>query len=340
MTSKRVGVVILNWNGRALLEQFLPSVCAHTPTEIADVLVADNGSTDDSLAFLQVHYPEVGVIAMPTNTGFAQGYNIALRELAYEYVVLLNSDVMVSRHWLEPLVAYADAHPEVAAIQPKIRSLRQDGFFEHAGAAGGFIDSLGYAFCRGRIFATVERDQGQYDCVLPIFWASGACFFTRLSDYKAAGGLDEHFFAHMEEIDLCWRYHRMGKEVVCVPESVVKHLGGATLDVENPRKTYLNFRNNLLMLYKNLPVRGRSTILFIRQLLDGVAALQFLLTGKWQNVGAIYRAHRDMRKMTLSIYRLMDDGLPRQKEYEKQVCRVRSIVWKYYLGGKKHFDSL
>ncbi len=340
MISKRVGVVILNWNGRALLEQFLPAVCAHTPADIADVLVADNGSTDDSLAFLQAHYPTVGVIAMPTNTGFAQGYNIALEGLNYEYVVLLNSDVMVCERWLEPLVAYADAHPEVAAIQPKIKSLRQDGFFEHAGAAGGFIDSLGYPFCRGRIFATVEPDKGQYDSVMPIFWASGACFFTRLSDYKTAGGLDEHFFAHMEEIDLCWRYHRMGKEVVCVPQSEVKHLGGATLDVENPRKTYLNFRNNLLMLYKNLPAKGRGRLLFARQLLDGVAALQFLLTGKWQNVGAIYRAHRDMRRMAMHIYHKQADALPRQKEYKKQVCSVKSIVWLYYLRGKRHFDTL
>ncbi|MEG1904044.1 MAG: glycosyltransferase family 2 protein, partial [Bacteroidales bacterium] len=258
---KKVSVVILNWNGAELLRTYLPSVCRYTCGDLADLVVADNGSDDDSLQVLREEFPQVKVIEMPVNRGFAEGYNIALKHIHTEYVVLLNSDVEVTEGWLEPMIAYADQYPEVAAIQPKIRACRRRTHFEHAGAAGGYLDRFGYPFCRGRIFDTVEEDLGQYDTVADIFWATGACLFTRTKDYHEAGGLDALFFAHMEEIDLCWRFHRRNKRVVCVPQSVVYHLGGATLDTENPRKTYLNFRNNLLMLYKNLPAGKRRGIL-------------------------------------------------------------------------------
>lgn len=332
---KKVSVVILNWNGAELLRSYLPSVCQHTCGELADLVVADNGSDDDSLKVLREEFPHVKVIAMPVNSGFAEGYNIALAHIRTEYVVLLNSDVEVTEGWLEPLVDYADRHPEVAAIQPKIRSLRRRAYFEHAGAAGGYIDRFGFPFCRGRIFDTVELDQGQYDTVTDVFWATGACLFVRTADYEAAGGLDGRFFAHMEEIDLCWRFHRMGKRVVCVPQSMVYHLGGATLDTENPRKTYLNFRNNLLMLHKNLPANERRGILFQRKLLDGIAALNFLLHGKWANVIAIYNAHLDGMKMINTYYKEPDTRTQGQVP-----CHDISIVWAYYFRKKKYYSEL
>ena len=288
---KKVSVVILNWNGLKLMKEFLPSVREFTDLSIADVVIADNGSEDDSLDYVKSNFPEFKVFAMKENHGFAEGYNIAIENIDTEYSVLLNSDVRVTKNWLEPLVAYADENIDVAAIQPKILSLREPGKFEHAGACGGFLDKYGYPFCRGRIFDTLEKDNNQYDTIEDVFWASGACFFTRTELYKKAGGLDRNFFAHMEEIDLCWRYHLLGFRIVCVPQSAVYHLGGATLDADNPRKTYLNFRNNILMLYKNLPSKGRKRKLLCRKLLDGLAALNFLLQGKKDNFKEIGRAH-------------------------------------------------
>ncbi|MEG0949456.1 MAG: glycosyltransferase family 2 protein [Bacteroidales bacterium] len=332
---KKVSVVILNWNGAELLRTYLPSVCRYTCGDLADLVVADNGSDDDSLQVLREEFPQVKVIEMPVNRGFAEGYNIALKHIHTEYVVLLNSDVEVTEGWLEPMIAYADQYPEVAAIQPKIRACRRRTHFEHAGAAGGYLDRFGYPFCRGRIFDTVEEDLGQYDTVADIFWATGACLFTRTKDYHEAGGLDALFFAHMEEIDLCWRFHRRNKRVVCVPQSVVYHLGGATLDTENPRKTYLNFRNNLLMLYKNLPAGKRRGILFRRKLLDGIAALNFAIHGKWENVAAIYNAHLDGRKMINTYYK------ERSVHPEKKVpYHDISIVWAYYFRKKRYYSEL
>lgn len=251
---KPVAVIILNWNGAELLRQFLPSVVAGTSPRLADIIVADNGSDDDSVEWVRQHYPEVVLLPFPENYGFAQGYNLSIEQAkAYEYVVLLNSDVETPDGWLEPLVAYADRHPEVAVCQPKLLSYRDKNRFEYAGAAGGFLDRYGYPFCRGRIFGTIEADNGQYDTPCDIFWASGAALFIRTRVYTEVGGLDPYFFAHMEEIDLCWRVHLAGYRIVCLPESRVYHLGGATLAASDPRKTYLNFRNNLLMLHKNLP---------------------------------------------------------------------------------------
>jgi hypothetical protein len=333
----KTSVVILNWNGAALLRQFLPSVVAHTPSALAEVVVADNGSTDESLAVLRSEFPTVRIIAMPDNAGFAGGYNRALEQITTEYAVLLNSDVEVTPGWLEPLVAYAESHPDAAALQPKIRAYRCRDRFEHAGAAGGFIDRYGYPFCRGRIFDTVERDEGQYDTAIDIFWATGACLFVRMADYRLAGGLDERFFAHMEEIDLCWRLHRLGRRIACLPESTVFHLGGATLDVNNPRKAYLNFRNNLLMLYKNLPDGQRSSLIFRRKLLDGLAALNFLLHGNVQGVRAIVRAHRDASRMIREHYA----HAPQRSDMSHAFpCTPISIVWAYYVKGIKRFSQL
>lgn len=336
---KKVSVIILNWNGASLLRKYLPSVCKYTPMELADVIVADNGSEDESLELLAAHFPEVKVIAMPVNNGFAEGYNIAIQQVNTAYIVLLNSDVEVAPNWLEPMYEYAERYPEVAAIQPKILSHRNPTQFEHAGAAGGYIDKHGFPFCRGRLFNRVETDLGQYDSIVDIFWATGACMFTRRDEYLKAGGLDRLFFAHMEEIDLCWRYQLAGKRLVCVPQSVVYHLGGATLDVENPRKTYLNFRNNLLMLYKNQPKEKRDGVVFKRKLIDGIAALMFLLKGKPRAMLAVFNAHQDATEMIKKHYSQLPtadipDLLGRLPHTQ------RSIVMDYFIKGKKHFSDL
>ena len=265
----KIAVVILNWNGCDMLRSFLPSVVRFSEVDGAVVYVADNGSTDASVAMLRREFPSVHLILLEENHGFADGYNLALKQVEAEYVVLLNSDVEVTEHWLVPLAEYMDAYPETAACQPKIRSWRNKGQFEYAGAAGGFIDRYGYPFCRGRIMGVVEEDKGQYDTVIPIFWATGAALFIRLADYREAGGLDGRFFAHMEEIDLCWRLRARGRQLACIPQSVVFHVGGATLKKENPRKTFLNFRNNLVMLYKNLPQEDLASVMRVRARLCG-----------------------------------------------------------------------
>ena len=273
-----------------MLRSFLPSVVRFSEADGAVVYVADNGSTDASVEMLRRDFPSVRLVLLKENHGFADGYNLALQAIEAEYVVLLNSDVEVTEHWLEPLVGYMDIHPEVAACQPKILSWRQREMFEYAGAAGGFLDRYGYPYCRGRIMGVVERDAGQYDDVVSVFWATGAALFVRLHDYRRAGGLDGRFFAHMEEIDLCWRLRARGRQIVCVPQSVVYHVGGATLKKENPRKTFLNFRNNLIMLYKNLPSEELVPVMRVRAFLDYVAAFVFLLKFQFSNASAVIRA--------------------------------------------------
>lgn len=320
----KIAVVILNWNGCDMLRSFLPSVVTCSGADGAVVYVADNGSTDDSVEMLRREFPSVRLILLDRNYGFADGYNRALRKVEAEYVVLLNSDVEVTDRWLHPLAAYMDAHLEVAGCQPKLLSWRDRSAFEYAGAAGGFIDRYGYPFCRGRIMSTVEQDDGQYDAVAPVFWATGAALFIRLEDYWKAGGLDGRFFAHMEEIDLCWRLRARGRLLVCVPQSVVYHVGGATLKRENPRKTFLNFRNNLLMLYKNLPEGELKGVMRVRWLLDQVAALVFLLKGQWPNARAVWRARREFRRLRPSF------RPSREKNMEKPALRsfpnVQAIV--------------
>lgn len=293
-------VIILNWNGAALLREFLPSVVENTDAAYGRVIVVDNGSTDDSVSVIENEFPCVTLWKFSENYGFAGGYNRAL-EMAdhqgYKYTVLLNSDVMTAPGWLEPLVAYLDEHPDAGAVQPKILSYKEPTMFEYAGASGGFIDRHGYPYCRGRILGTCETDNGQYDSIIPIFWATGAALTVRTSMYRRLGGLDEAFFAHMEEIDLCWRILLSGSNIYVVPKSVVYHLGGGSLPASNPRKTYLNFRNNLLLLHKNLPDSTRRRKLFVRRLLDTVAWAKFFATFDFANASAVWRAHRDFAKM-------------------------------------------
>ena len=338
--TNKVAVVILNWNGCQMLRQFLPSVVAHSEADGGVVYVADNGSTDDSVEMLCQEFPMVRQILMDENYGFAEGYNRAIAELNEPYVVLLNSDVEVTSHWLQPLIAYMDAHPEVAACQPKLLSYNEPDKFEYAGAAGGFIDCYGYPFCRGRLMQQVELDKGQYDEPAEIFWASGAALFIRRNDYEAVGGLDPRFFAHMEEIDLCWRLKARGRGIVCLPESVVFHVGGATLKRENPNKTYLNFRNNLIMLYKNLPERELGHVMRVRFLLDHVAAFTFLLKGQWQNALAVRHARKEYHRQRPYFRASRMDNQRKAKQPRPQGKVKFSLLIQYYLLFRKRYSQL
>lgn len=335
----KVAIVILSWNGSQMLRSFLPSVLKYTEDE-ATVYVADNGSEDDTLEILATSFPSVKVISLDKNYGFAEGYNRALQELEAEYVVLLNSDVEVKDRWLTPLVAFMDAHPEVAACQPKIKSWREPKSFEYAGAAGGFLDCYGYPFCRGRIFNSVEEDQRQYDNPMQVFWATGACLFIRLQDYREAGGLDARFFAHMEEIDLCWRLNARGREVWCVPASEVYHVGAATLKRENSRKTFLNFRNNLLMLYKNLPDNELHHVMRCRAFLDYLAALSFVLKGQFSNAKAIYQARKAYHHLRPDFFISRNLNMLARVEHPAQTRWMKCLLWAYYAQGKHTFAKL
>ena len=295
----KVAVVILNWNGADMMRKYLPGVVACSEaTQGAKVYVADNASTDGSIDLVSRHFPTVGIVQLDRNYGFAEGYNRALKPIDAEYYVLLNSDVEIrDMGWLDPMVEYMDRHPETGACQPKLMSLRKEGEFEYAGAAGGFIDRYGYPFCRGRVFDQLENDHGQYDEVASVLWATGAAMMVRSNDYWMVGGLDADFFAHMEEIDFCWRMRGLGRGIVCVPSAKVYHLGGATLSKENPRKTYLNFRNNRLMLYKNLPENELRWVLFVRYWLDLLAALHFVLKGHFRDAKAVLQALHGFNRM-------------------------------------------
>lgn len=334
----RTAVVILNWNGAKLLRQFLPSVIANTDPELGRVIVVDNGSTDDSRHVLMTEFNgQVETMFFNHNFGFAGGYNKAIEALdrRYDYVVLLNSDVQTPPGWLAPLLRYMDLHPEVAAAQPKLLSYDRPEMFEYAGASGGLIDRNGYPYCRGRIFADCEKDSGQYDTVMPVFWATGAALMVRAEVYRRVGGLDERFFAHMEEIDLCWRILLAGYQIVAVPDSHVFHLGGGSLPASNPRKTYLNFRNNLLLLHKNLPDSTRRKKLIRRRLLDTVAWAKFVLTLDWKNAGAVWRAHRDFAKMR-NHYTVHPDVDLLDTRDDTHV----NILKAYYLQRRRTYDRL
>ena len=337
---KKISVVILNWNGVGMLQKFLPGVIKYSQGEGVEVCVADNGSTDESVSWLRTYCPNVRLIVLDKNYGFADGYNKALEQVETEYVVLLNSDVEVASRWLEPMVAYLDVHPEVAACQPKIRSERNKEYFEYAGASGGYLDKYGYPFCRGRIFDVVEKDKGQYDSVVPVFWATGAALFIRLKDYWEAGGLDGRFFAHMEEIDLCWRLGSRGRGLVCVPQSVVFHVGAATLKKESPRKTFLNFRNNLLMLYKNLPEKELNKLLWIRGLLDIVAMMVFFLKGEKENAKAVIQARKEFKLLRPSFAASREENLKHAVTDDVQGKCSFSILWKFHVSGAKYFSQL
>lgn len=333
-TSPRIAVVILNWNGEKLLREFLPSVVKNTSPGLGRVIVADNGSTDGSQELLRTQFPEVDIISFDKNHGFAEGYNLALKQISEPYTVLLNSDAEVTPGWLEPLADFMDSHEDVAACQPKILAYRDRSRFEYAGACGGYIDRNGYPYCRGRIFATIEEDHGQYDTArTDLFWATGAALMVRTHIYNDAGGLDPKFFAHMEEIDLCWRLQLMGHKIAAVPQSVIYHLGGGSLDASNPRKTYLNFRNNLLMLHKNLPVNRRGRVLLRRRLLDTIAWGKFVVSGKWNNAGAIVRAHRDFARMRRDYTEAPSTDLLANPK------RI-NILSAYYLKQRRRFSEL
>lgn len=295
---KELAVIILNWNGRRLLEQFLPVASRYSITEDADLIVADNGSTDDSVEWVKAHHPEVKVLSFSENYGFAEGYNKAIKQTQYKYTILLNSDVEVTEDWTRPLLDFMRRNSDVGALQPKIRSWKERTKFEYAGAAGGYLDKLGYPYCRGRLFDSIEEDHGQYDGkVVDICWASGAALMVRTDIYLKVGGLDARFFAHMEEIDLCCRIHGAGYRVVTVPDAMVFHVGGASLAQGNPKKTYLNFRNNLLLLHKNMPIKEGRKKLFIRRLYDTLAWGMFMLKFDFKNANAVLKAHNDFRKM-------------------------------------------
>lgn len=333
---KKVAVVILNYNGRKFLEEFLPTVIEHTDSELAEIVVADNASTDDSVAFMQERFPDIRLIVNDFNGGFATGYNVALRQIEAEYYVLLNSDIEVTPHWIEPVVELMDADRNIVACQPKILSYYERGKFEYAGASGGFIDRYGYPFCRGRLFQHLEEDKGQYDDSCEVFWATGACMFVRADLYLEHGGLDDSFFAHMEEIDFCWRMKNLGYKVFCCPQSKVYHIGGGTLPKSSARKTFLNFRNNLSLLYKNLPSGKVTWTIAYRILLDWVAALKFLFGGSWADFWAVTRAH-------VAFYRRLPQlRKVRRTVPHRQVGQVyqRNIVFENFLKGKKRYTEL
>ena len=337
---KKVAIVILNWNGKEMLKQFLPSVVACSKEE-ATVYVADNASTDGSMAMLESDFPEVKRIQLSHNWGFAEGYNRAFKEIDADYYLLLNSDVEVTPHWLTPLIAYLEQHAEVAACQPKLLAYHDKGAFEYAGASGGYIDRYGYPFCRGRIFDTIERDEGQYDEPAEILWATGAALMIRAKDYWDAGGMDERFFAHNEEIDLCWRLRIRGRKIVCVPESRVYHVGGGTLPKANPMKTFLNFRNNLTMLYKCLPEKDLKPVMRWRWVLDYLAAWEMLiLKGNVGDFKAVYRARRAFkrwRKDFAADRQEIQASAVTKKIPERRDC---ALLWQYYVKGRKNFRQI
>lgn len=326
-------VIILNWNGEAMLRRFLPSLIANTQLDGVELVVADNGSTDDSLAYLRTQ--TVRIIELGANHGFAEGYNRAIAQVDAEYVVLLNSDVELTPNWLDTLLNYARTHADVAALQPKVLSWHAKNRFEHAGAAGGMMDCLGYPYCRGRFLSHLEEDKGQYDTPAQIFWTTGACMLIRRDVYLEVGGLDALFFAHQEEIDLCWRLNARGYKLMAVPQSVVYHVGGGTLEYENPRKTFLNFRNNLLMLYKNLPTAKWLLVMLIRLPLDYVAALQMLCSAKWLNAKAVLQARCAFWKLRTEYKNTRMDNLRNAKTPVPTTISKRSIILDYYLLRKR-----
>ena len=332
---KQVSVILLNYNGQKHLKKFLPSVVEYTPAYLADIIVADNASTDGSVEWVKENYPQVKTMVFEKNFGFADGYNIAIGRVKTPYVVLLNTDVEVTKSWLHPMLRYFEEHSRVVAVQPKVLQYKKKTHFEYAGACGGFMDIFGYPFCRGRIFDTLEKDSGQYDDARKVFWATGACLMVRRVDFVDYGGFDENFFAHQEEIDLCWRINSQGYKIVVLPQSVVYHLGGGALGYESPRKTFLNFRNNLLMLYKNLSPSKLPWIFLIRFFLDYVAAFQMLLSGNRLNAKAVVNARCDFWRLRTSYKHKRNKCLRNAKSTPIFTISKRSIIFDYYVRGKR-----
>ncbi|WP_395049606.1 glycosyltransferase family 2 protein [Flavobacterium sp.] len=328
----KIAVVILNWNGEKLLEQFLPSIVQYS--QEATVYVADNASTDDSISYVKAFFPTVQIIKNESNLGFAEGYNEALKSVDSEIFALVNSDIEVTENWLKPIIETFENEPKTAIIQPKILDFKNKKYFEYAGAAGGFMDKYGYMFCRGRIFETLEKDNRQYDNNCEIFWASGACFFIRSSVYKDLKGFDGDFFAHQEEIDLCWRAFNKGHTIKYNSKSVVYHVGGATLQQGNPKKTFLNFRNSLLMLVKNLPKNQLFPVISIRLVLDGIAGIQYLLQGKFKHLLAILKAH-------YAFYSLFSTHYKKRDQFQSnKYYKTKSIVYLYFIKKIKVFSNI
>ena len=336
----KVAIVILNWNGLKFLKQFFGTLVENSNITNYQVVVADNGSTDSSIEYLQQNYPKIRIIRLDKNYGFTGGYNRSLNQVDAEYFVLLNSDIEVTPHWIEPIIEFMDSNPEVAACQPKIRSFSQKEYFEYAGAAGGFIDKFGYPFCRGRILKEHEKDEGQYDQITEIFWATGACMFVRADLYKKAGGLDEDFFAHMEEIDLCWRLKNMGYKIFFHPDSVVYHVGGGTLPNNNPKKLFLNYRNNLFLLFKNLPSKQRFIIVYLRMILDGMSANLYFLKGSFSFFWAVLKAHI---QFYLNLFKLTKKRKALENQfnnYKHQEIYQGSIVKAFFIKKVRKFSDL
>ena len=329
----KISVVILNWNGRHFLEKYLPGVEMHSQLPDVEIIVADNASTDDSVPYIEENHPNIRIISLGRNYGFAEGYNRALQQVDADYYVLLNSDVEVTEGWLPPMFDLMQQKPDIAACMPKIRSAADRTRFEYAGAAGGFIDKYGYTFCRGRLFHTVEKDNGQYDSEMEIFWATGACCMICAKLFHEMGGFDDAFFAHMEEIDLCWRLKNAGCTIWYTPRSVVYHVGGGMLPQSSPYKTFLNYRNNLLMMYKNLPHRHRKRIMYLRMTLDGLSAVHSLLKGDVSVLKAVWKAHKDYRKLRRN-YSLPNDNTGVPFSYPSCVYQ-RSVVYQYFIKGRK-----
>jgi len=335
----KVAIAILNWNGRTLLEKFLPDVLKNVPA-YAEVYVIDNASADDSVSIISSKFPSVKIIQNANNYGFAKGYNEGLKKIDADYFVLLNSDVQVTPNWIEPVVALLESDKTIAACQPKLLNYNVRDEFEYAGGGGGYLDKWGYPFCRGRIFNSFEKDNGQYNDTREIFWASGACLFMRAKVYNEAGGLDEDFFAHMEEIDLCWRIRNLGYKIMYCPDAVVYHVGAGTLAKMNPRKTFYNFRNNLLMICKNNAPGFLGIKLFLRGVLDGFAGIKFLLAGDVSHCLAVIRAH-------FSFYSMLGSTLKKRKAIQNKIKHYAagsvyrgSIVWEYFVKGKRKFSEL
>jgi len=336
---KKIAVVILNWNGRKYLEKFLGDVLSKSVSSECDVFVADNCSEDDSVDYIRAEHPQVKIIVLESNMGFAGGYKEALRHVKARYYVLLNSDVEVSDGWLQPVIKYLDANPGTAACQPKILDYNNRDHFEYAGAAGGYIDKYGYPFCRGRVFNNIEKDNGQYNDTVNIFWASGACIFIRSSVWEECGGLDPDFFAHMEEIDLCWRILSSGYKISYIPDSVVYHVGGGTLSYDSPAKLYYNFRNNLFLLHKNLPGTQFKKIIARRKLLDGIAAVRFLLLLRLRSVASIWKAHRDYSKQR-EILDIKRESILKEPVDPKDLILNKSVVFAFYINREITYRQL
>ena len=331
---KQIAVVILNWNGAALLERFLPTVLKNSG-EMAHIYVADNGSTDSSIALLKERFSQVTIIEMTTNNGFAGGYNLALKQINEPLFCLLNSDVSPAENWLVPILAAFNSDAQLAIAQPKILDELKKTHFEYAGAAGGYLDALGYPFCRGRIFQHIEQDLGQYNDNTEIFWATGACMFIRKEVFLLLNGFDETYFAHQEEIDLCWRARNLGYKVMYLGSSTVFHLGGSTLSNMNPKKTFLNFRNSLFSILKNMPLKRAIIVIFVRLILDGIAGVRFIIQGKFSHCLAIIHAHIDFYKEAPSTFKKKQSP----KKYIKYFTTT-SIVWSHYIKGLKKFSLL